>query len=61
MCFLRITNAILCIHAALVVNVVSKCQHTERNYRELQELHRELFTVLTFPCNQFGELEPGLN
>ncbi|XP_069483376.1 probable glutathione peroxidase 8 [Ambystoma mexicanum] len=52
--------------ASLVVNVASKCQqHTERGYRELQELHRELgpshFTVLAFPCNQFGESEPGSN
>ncbi|XP_078531207.1 putative glutathione peroxidase 8 [Lissotriton helveticus] len=51
--------------ASLVVNVASKCQHTERSYRELQELHRELgpshFTVLAFPCNQFGESEPGSN
>ncbi|XP_069078126.1 probable glutathione peroxidase 8 isoform X2 [Pleurodeles waltl] len=51
--------------ASLVVNVASKCQHTERSYKELQELHREFgpshFTVLAFPCNQFGESEPGSN
>ncbi|XP_068127838.1 probable glutathione peroxidase 8 [Hyperolius riggenbachi] len=49
--------------ASLVVNVASACQHTEANYRALQDLHREFgpshFTVLAFPCNQFGESEPG--
>uniref|UniRef100_A0A8C5S4T5 Glutathione peroxidase n=1 Tax=Laticauda laticaudata TaxID=8630 RepID=A0A8C5S4T5_LATLA len=51
--------------ATLVVNVASYCQHTEKNYIMLQELQREFgsshFTVLAFPCNQFGEMEPGLN
>ncbi|XP_032624915.1 putative glutathione peroxidase 8 isoform X1 [Chelonoidis abingdonii] len=49
--------------ASLVVNVASYCQHTDKNYIALQELHREFgpshFTVLAFPCNQFGELEPS--
>uniref|UniRef100_A0A8D0GP50 Glutathione peroxidase n=1 Tax=Sphenodon punctatus TaxID=8508 RepID=A0A8D0GP50_SPHPU len=49
--------------ASLVVNVASHCQHTDKNYIALQELHREFgpshFTVLAFPCNQFGESEPG--
>ncbi|XP_053264285.1 probable glutathione peroxidase 8 [Podarcis raffonei] len=47
---------------SLVVNVASYCQHTEKNYIMLQELHREFgpyhFTVLAFPCNQYGETEP---
>ncbi|MEE6458224.1 hypothetical protein FKM82_000227 [Ascaphus truei] len=51
--------------AALVVNVASACKHTDANYRALQELHREFgpshFSVLAFPCNQFGESEPGRN
>nr|XP_056704277.1 probable glutathione peroxidase 8 [Euleptes europaea] len=51
--------------ASLVVNVASHCQHTDKNYIMLQELHREFgpshFTVLAFPCNQFGESEPGTN
>ncbi|XP_053557252.1 probable glutathione peroxidase 8 [Bombina bombina] len=51
--------------ASLVVNVASACKHTDANYRALQELHREFgpshFTVLAFPCNQFGESEPGSN
>ncbi|NXX41233.1 GPX8B peroxidase, partial [Tricholaema leucomelas] len=49
--------------ATLVVNVASYCQHTDKNYISLQELHREFgpshFTVLAFPCNQFGETEPS--
>ncbi|XP_070599449.1 probable glutathione peroxidase 8 [Erythrolamprus reginae] len=51
--------------ATLVVNVASYCQHTEKNYLMLQELQREFgsshFTVLAFPCNQFGEMEPSLD
>jgi len=35
------------------------------NYKELQELYVDLaprgFTVLAFPCNQFGNQEPGTN
>ncbi|KAM6930269.1 putative glutathione peroxidase 8 [Xenentodon cancila] len=50
--------------ASLVVNVASHCEHTETNYRSLQELHRELgtshFNVLAFPCGQFGDTERGL-
>ncbi|XP_014383395.1 probable glutathione peroxidase 8 isoform X2 [Alligator sinensis] len=49
--------------ASLVVNVASYCQHTDKNYIALQELHRQFgpshFTVLAFPCNQFGESEPS--
>ncbi|XP_072353140.1 probable glutathione peroxidase 8-B [Scyliorhinus torazame] len=51
--------------ASLVVNVASKCEHTEKNYRALQEMQRELgpmhFNVLAFPCNQFGKSEPATN
>ncbi|KAJ7415038.1 putative glutathione peroxidase 8 [Willisornis vidua] len=51
------------IMATLVVNVASYCQYTDKNYIALQELHREFgpshFTVLAFPCNQFGESEPS--
>ncbi|XP_016055311.1 PREDICTED: probable glutathione peroxidase 8 isoform X2 [Miniopterus natalensis] len=46
----------------LVANVASDCQLTDSNYLALQELHREFgpfhFSVLAFPCNQFGESEP---
>lgn len=42
--------------------MASDCQLTDRNYLALQELHKEFgpfhFSVLAFPCNQFGESEP---
>ena len=48
--------------AALVVNVASRCGLTPQ-YAKLEALHQELahagFTVLGFPCNQFGGQEPG--
>jgi glutathione peroxidase len=48
--------------AALVVNVASKCGYTPQ-YALLEELYQELknknFTVIGFPCNQFGAQEPG--
>jgi glutathione peroxidase len=48
--------------AALVVNVASKCGLTPQ-YAKLEALHEEFadrgFTVLGFPCNQFGGQEPG--
>jgi glutathione peroxidase len=46
----------------LVVNVASKCGLTPQ-YTGLEALHEKFaargFTVLGFPCNQFGEQEPG--
>lgn len=48
----------------LVVNVASKCGFTKQ-YKGLQELYSDLeprgFVILGFPCNQFGEQEPGTN
>jgi glutathione peroxidase len=48
--------------AALAVNVASKCGYTPQ-YALLEELYQELknknFTVIGFPCNQFGAQEPG--
>ncbi|XP_059197561.1 glutathione peroxidase 7 [Centropristis striata] len=48
---------------SLVVNVASECGFTEDHYRDLQQLQRDLgpyhFNVLAFPCNQFGQQEPG--
>jgi glutathione peroxidase len=47
---------------ALAVNVASKCGYTPQ-YAGLEALHRQLsgqgFTVIGFPCNQFGGQEPG--
>ena len=46
----------------LAVNVASRCGLTPQ-YAGLEQLHRELaaerFTVVGFPCNQFGAQEPG--
>src|SRR3954447_13566764 len=48
--------------AALIVNVASRCGLTPQ-YAKLEALQAELgnrgFTVIGFPCNQFGGQEPG--
>ena len=48
--------------ALLIVNTASKCGFTPQ-YAGLEKLHEELsprgFAVLGFPCNQFGQQEPG--
>jgi len=47
---------------ALVVNVASQCGYTPQ-YAGLERMYRELkgqrFTIIGFPCNQFGKQEPG--
>lgn len=49
-------------NVVLVVNVASKCGLTP-HYKGLQKLYTDLkdqgFTVVGFPCNQFGGQEPG--
>ena len=46
----------------LIVNVASKCGFTSQ-YDGLEQLYRKYknkdFVVLGFPCNQFGDQEPG--
>ena len=46
----------------LIVNVASQCGFTGQ-YAGLEELYRKFhdrgFSVLGFPCNQFGHQEPG--
>jgi len=46
----------------LIVNVASECGYTPQ-YRGLQALYSKYapdgFAVLGFPCNQFGQQEPG--
>lgn len=46
----------------LIVNVASQCGFTPQ-YKGLEALYRKLkgqsFSVLGFPCNQFGGQEPG--
>ncbi|XP_016502397.1 putative glutathione peroxidase 8 [Nicotiana tabacum] len=49
----------------LIVNVASKCGMTNPNYAELNQLYAKYkdqgLEILAFPCNQFGEEEPGSN
>ncbi|MCK9608706.1 MAG: glutathione peroxidase [Methylomonas sp.] len=46
----------------LIVNTASRCGFTPQ-YQGLESLHQAFkdqgFTVLGFPCNQFGQQEPG--
>jgi len=48
----------------LVVNVASRCGLTPQ-YDGLQKIHEKYkdkgFTVVAFPCNDFGKQEPGTN
>lgn len=50
--------------AVLIVNVASKCGYTKQ-YAGLETIYQKYkdkgFTVLGFPCNQFGGQEPGTN
>jgi glutathione peroxidase len=49
-------------HVVMIVNTASKCGFTPQ-FEELEALYKEYqgqqFTVLGFPCNQFGNQEPG--
>ncbi|XP_076887289.1 putative glutathione peroxidase 8 [Bidens hawaiensis] len=49
----------------LVVNVASKRGLTNSNYTELNQLYEKYkdqgLKILAFPCNQFGDEEPGSN
>ena len=48
----------------LIVNTASKCGFTPQ-YKGLEELQNkygeEKFSIIAFPCNQFGNQEPGSN
>lgn len=48
----------------LIVNVASKCGFTPQ-YEGLEKLYEKFkdrgFEILAFPCNDFGEQEPGTN
>ncbi|KAM5443166.1 Glutathione peroxidase 2 [Microsporum ferrugineum] len=51
----------------LVVNTASKCGFTpqfaglEELYKSISSSHPDKFTILGFPCNQFGSQDPGSN
>ncbi len=42
----------------LIVNTASHCGYTTQ-YADLQKLQNENTKVIAFPCNQFGNQEPG--
>ena len=42
----------------LIVNTASKCGHTKQ-YEDLQKIQSDSTVVIGFPCNQFGNQEPG--
>lgn len=48
----------------LIVNVASKCGNTPQ-YAGLERIYEKYkdrgFEILAFPCNQFGQQEPGTN
>ncbi|HEX7357304.1 MAG TPA: glutathione peroxidase [Ignavibacteriaceae bacterium] len=48
----------------LIINVASYCGYTKQ-YSGLEEIYKKYnskgFEILAFPCNQFGEQEPGTN
>ncbi|KAH8612660.1 putative Glutathione peroxidase [Trypanosoma vivax] len=50
-------------HPLLIYNVASRCGYTKGGYETATALYDKYrgrgFTVLAFPCNQFGGQEPG--
>lgn len=47
----------------LIVNVASECGYTDSNYAVFAELldrfHEQGLDIIVFPCNEFGNQEPG--
>jgi glutathione peroxidase len=44
----------------LIVNTASHCGYTSQ-YEDLQKIQSDNTVVIGFPCNQFGNQEPGSN
>jgi len=42
----------------LIVNTASHCGYTKQ-YAELQDAQNDSLVIIGFPCNQFGNQEPG--
>lgn len=42
----------------LIVNTASQCGYTKQ-YEDLQKIYSDSVIVIGFPCNQFGNQEPG--
>lgn len=59
-CIIRVLG---CVQVVLVVNVASECGYTDSNYKWISTLLSRYgergLSVLLFPCNQFGQQEPG--
>ena len=47
----------------VITNVASHCGYTDSHYKGLKELHEhfenDFVEIMVFPCNQFGQQEPG--
>lgn len=50
-------------HPTIIVNVATQCGLTKSNYKQLNELfdkyEKDGLRIAAFPCNQFGNQEPG--
>jgi len=47
---------------SIVINVASKCGYTDDNYKQLVEFAntvKDKVSIYLFPCNDFGQQEPG--
>lgn len=42
----------------IIVNTASQCGYTKQ-YEDLQKIQSDSVVVIGFPCNQFGNQEPG--
>lgn len=62
---LKIESLVRGKRAALFVNVATKWGLTEEKYNVLNKLYEKYredgLEIIAFPCNQFGNMEPGTN